>query len=246
MKKNITTLTMLLLMAMSATAQKTYLVACGITEYPDPKLYTTICANDAKTIQWVYQKNGNATTALLINNQVTEQQVVAKMRQLYSQAKENDQIVFFYSGHGMPGSLVLYDKDMSYEYICNIMAQSKAKRKIVYLNCCYAGKMSGSTSKKSSTSKTISASTYRKMQVMLFLSSRPTETTLYSPQMENCYFTAFLQRALKGGADKNGDRKITAKELYNYVHKGVVGITNNAQHPVMWGKFNDNMVVMKW
>jgi uncharacterized caspase-like protein len=246
MKKSITTLVLSLLVTLTATAQKTYLVSCGITEYPDPSMYTTICANDAKTIQWVYQKNNGAETALLINNQVTKQQVIAKMKQLYAKAKPEDQIVFFYSGHGMPGSLVLYDGDMPYERICEMMAQSKAKRKVVFLNCCYAGKMSNSTKKNSTTTKKISASTYRKMQVMLFLSSRPTETTLYTTQMTNCYFTAFLQRGLKGGADRNGDRKITAKELYNYVHKGVVNITDNKQHPVMWGKFDDNMVVMKW
>ena len=64
--------------------------------------------------------------------------------------------------------------------------------------------------------------------------------------MQNGYFTTYLQRGLRGGADANRDRIITAKELFNYVHAGVVKLSNNKQHPVMWGKFSDDMPVMIW
>ena len=63
---------------------------------------------------------------------------------------------------------------------------------------------------------------------------------------KNSLFTVFLERGLRGGADTNKDRVITAKEIYNFVHQGVVEASGNRQHPVMWGKFDGNMVVMKW
>ena len=44
--------------------------------------------------------------------------------------------------------------------------------------------------------------------------------------------------------DRNGDRKITARELFNYVNPKVIGDTNGLQHPQMWGKFDDSMVVV--
>lgn len=56
----------------------------------------------------------------------------------------------------------------------------------------------------------------------------------------------FLERGLRGGADTNKDRVITAKEIYNFVHQGVVEASRNRQHPVMWGKFDGNMPVIKW
>lgn len=37
-----------------------------------------------------------------------------------------------------------------------------------------------------------------------------------------------------------------AKEIYNFVHQGVVEASGNRQHPVMWGKFNETMLVIKW
>ena len=47
-------------------------------------------------------------------------------------------------------------------------------------------------------------------------------------------------------ADTDKDRVITAKEIYNFVHQGVVEASGNRQHPVMWGKFNETMLVIKW
>ena len=57
---------------------------------------------------------------------------------------------------------------------------------------------------------------------------------------------ACLVRALKGGADVNRDRVITAKELFSAVSKGVKELSDNRQHPVMWGNFPDDMPVMVW
>jgi uncharacterized caspase-like protein len=60
------------------------------------------------------------------------------------------------------------------------------------------------------------------------------------------FFTYALQHGLRGGADKNRDRIITAKELFDYVSEKVKKNSGNRQHPVMWGKFSDDMPVMKW
>lgn len=49
-----------------------------------------------------------------------------------------------------------------------------------------------------------------------------------------------------GGADKNRDKVITAKELFGFVHRMVGGATYQKQHPVMWGKFDHSMTVLDW
>ena len=66
---------------------------------------------------------------------------------------------------------------------------------------------------------------YSKENVMFFLSSRSTEKSLETPRQtgfKNSLFTVFLERGLRGGADTNKERVITAKEIYNFVHQGVV------------------------
>ena len=64
--------------------------------------------------------------------------------------------------------------------------------------------------------------------------------------MQNGFFTTCLQRGLRGGADANRDKIITAKELFLFVSKGVKELSDDKQHPVMWGKFDDTMPVIAW
>jgi hypothetical protein len=80
---------------------------------------------------------------------------------------------------------------------------------------------------------------------MFFLSSRTNEESKESP-FKNSLFTIFLERGLRGGADTDRNRIITAREIYNFVHKGVIEASGNKQHPVMWGKFDNNMTIIKW
>ena len=91
-----------------------------------------------------------------------------------------------------------------------------------------------------------SVNSAKKAQVMLFLSSRSDEVSREIPSMQNGFFTTYLQKGLRGNADANRDRTITAKELFDFVSEGVIKISNGKQHPVMWGKFPDNMPVMVW
>ena len=78
------------------------------------------------------------------------------------------------------------------------------------------------------------------------MSSRTYEVSWEMPGMRNGYFTTCLIRSLKGGADYNHDRIITAKELYKGVCDGVAALSDDIQHPVMWGNFDDSMPVMIW
>ena len=57
--------------------------------------------------------------------------------------------------------------------------------------------------------------------------------------------TATIYTSAKN-TDTNGDKVITAKELFVFVSKNVATISKGRQHPVMWGSFSDNMPVMAW
>lgn len=81
---------------------------------------------------------------------------------------------------------------------------------------------------------------------MLFLSSRNNEDSIERPSMTNGLFTTFLEKGLRGAADANKDRTITAKEIFDFVHSGVVADSREKQHPVMWGNFDNNMPVLIW
>lgn len=46
--------------------------------------------------------------------------------------------------------------------------------------------------------------------------------------------------------DDDHNRTITARELFDFVSKGVAKDSREKQHPVMWGKFDDAMPIMVW
>lgn len=223
-----------------ASAQKIYLVSVGIADYPGTENDLTLPAKDAKAIQWVYQKNQKAETVILTNRQATRSNVLTGMSKLFSKATVDDIIVLFFSGHGYKGGFVGYDERISYQDVRKVMAKSPSKNKMIFADACFSGKMRNSRNSSSASSSLSS------LKVMLFLSSRDNEVSIERRTMQNGFFTTCLQRGLRGGADANRDRIITAKELFLYVSKGVKELSNDKQHPVMWGKFNDTMPVIVW
>ena len=118
------------------------------------------------------------------------------------------------------------------------MSLSQSLNKMIFADACFSGNMREN--------KNGSGSSNSNANVMLFLSSRDNETSIESPFLANGFFTTALQNGLRGGADADKNRTITAKELFNYVSKEVKKLSNDEQHPVMWGKFKDSMPVMVW
>ena len=215
---------------------KTYLVSVGIADYPGTEHDLRISDNDAKTIAKVFSVAKQATVSILINEQATQSALLSTMHTSFMNANSEDIVILYFSGHGTPGALVCHDGLLTYQHLFKMLKGCKASRKVIIADACYAGKMRTNNQQTSS---------YNSQNVMLFLSSRTNEVSRES-RYKNSLFTIFLERGLRGGADTNRDRYITARELYDFVHKGVIEASGNKQHPVMWGKFDNNMTVINW
>ncbi len=220
---------------------KIYLLSVGISDYPGTQHDLRLPHNDAATMQWLYKQNKQAKVCLLMNDKAKVATVKAALRKVASVAVEDDIVVMFFSGHGIKGGFVCYDGYLYYSDIYSAIEACKSKNKMIFADACYSGTMR--QSKESSSAK---GKGYKSSNVMLFLSCRNTERSIETPRMTNGFFTYALQHGLRGGADKNKDRIITAKELFDYVSAKVKKESGNLQHPVMWGKFSDDMTVMKW
>ena len=238
--KRLLSVFLIFLLAITALPARTYIVSVGIADYPGSQNDLRVSANDAKTIAGIFTKNSKATVDCFVNSDVTIQKICSAMRQTFAKATASDAIILYFSGHGIPGGLVCYDGFLYYSSILNIMRQSRAKQKMIFVDACYAGKMRNTNRR---------SNTFSNENVMFFLSSRSSEKSLETPRQtgfNNSLFTVFLERGLRGGADVNRDKTITAREIYDFVHQGVVNASCNKQHPVMWGKFDGDMAVIKW
>ena len=226
-------------LACTLTVQaKIYLVSVGIADYPGTKSDLNVSAADAVTMKTLYEKNGNAEVMVLTNEQATVSNVIVTMNNLYVKASADDSIILFFSGHGVPGGFICYDGLLKYDAVIKTMDASEARCKMVFADACFAGKARKGRNEGFRHSGTST--------VMFFLSSRTNEKSIEKRTWKNSLFTAYLERGLRGGADTDKNRRITAKELFNFVSKGVAAKSQNRQHPVMWGKFSNDMVVMSW
>lgn len=215
---------------------KVYVVSIGIADYPGKENDLRISDNDAKTIAKVFLATKDASVKVLTNEDATQSALLSTMHTLFEDAQSNDAIVLYFSGHGTPGALVCHDGLLTYQHIFKMLKGCKASRKIIIADACFSGKMR--TTRQQSNN-------YNSQNVMLFLSSRTNETS-QETQYKNSLFTIFLERGLRGGADKDRNRQITAREIFEFVHDGVTKASGEKQHPVMWGKFDNNMTIIKW
>lgn len=224
---------------------RVYLVSVGIADYsrfPSKKISNlNLTVNDAKTMVNLYSKNTNVDYSLLLNEKATKDRIVRAIKKVFNMASKDDIVMFFFSGHGYTGGLCASDGLLTYKEIRKAMAQCKCPNKIMMIDACRAGGLRVDDKKSQQ-----ATSDAKKANVMLFLSSRNNENSIERLDMKNGLFTNFLYKGLTGSADVNHDRVITAKELFDYVHKNVAKESIEKQHPVMWGKFSNNMPVMKW
>lgn len=234
--RNVSILTVLLLICSLQLQAKVYLLSVGIADYPSKENDLRISDNDAKTIAKVFQATKDASVNILANEAATQSALLSTMHTTFEDADYNDAVILYFSGHGTPGALVCHDGLLTYQHIFKMLKGCKATRKIIITDACYAGKMRTTRQQTDS---------YNDQNVMLFLSSRTNEPS-QETQYKNSLFTIFLERGLRGGADKDKNRQITARELFDFVHKGVIEASGNKQHPVMWGKFDNDMTVIKW
>jgi len=226
----------LFLASINPLQAKVYVVSIGIADYPGKENDLRISDNDAKTIARVFQATRDASVKVLTNEDATQSAILSTMHTLFDDAQSDDAVVLYFSGHGTPGALVCHDGLLTYQHIFKMLKGCKASRKVIIADACYAGKMRATRQQSSS---------YKKQDVMLFLSSRTNEAS-QETKYKNSLFTIFLERGLRGGADKNRNRQISAREIFDFVHDGVTEASGNKQHPVMWGKFDNNMTIIKW
>lgn len=238
----------LLLCSVSVGARNIYVVSVGICDYKyinDLKKTET----DATSMANLYRTR-TKNVKLLLGAQATHDNILSTLKSYFSAATDDDIVVFFFSGHGGKGGLCAYDTRstntmVTYAEVQQAIRSSKANNKQLFIDACYSGGLRDNT--KSVTSHTRKESPLSNTEgVMLFLSSRTGETSQENRWSDNGFFTQYLIKGMKGAADANKDRIITAKEIFTYVSKKVSERTNGKQNPVMWGKFNDDMHIMNW
>ena len=226
----------------SMSAQKTYLVCVGLNVNRDNIDPLPCSRGDMKGIANFYHQYNKSDVFMLLDANATKKHILKILKQQFAKSTPNDEIIFAYSGHGFDGGLSTYNNEevLFCSEVQSIMLQAKARRKMMFVMSCH----SGSFTKKNLNLQDQRLKYNKSSKVLLFLSSRADELSWEALAMENSFFFHFLLEGLRGSADDNGDKKVTARELFNYVSPRVNIASSGIQHPVMWGKFPDDMVIV--
>lgn len=236
-------LSSLLLFARQGAWAKTYVVSVGIASYQNIR-GLSLTENDALAVSRLYKSCG-ASVITMTGRYATRASILKALSDQFARAGRGDMVVFFFSGHGYEGGFCPYDMGQHYEHaltygdVYSVLRRSHATDKVIIADACMSG---GLRQGKHRTSQPERKST----DVLMFLSSRTHEYSIESRRMKNGFFTTYLDRGLRGAADTNRDKRITAKEIFTYVSNGVQRLSGNRQHPVMWGRFSDDFVMMDW
>ncbi len=177
---------------------------------------------------------------VLVDEEATQANVMGAMRQLFYQADANDIVLFYFSGHGLPGAFLPSDYDggsrrLEHHAINRLFADCRAGSKIVLADACHAGSLS--TVKAPSATPYYMAFENSAKGTALMLSSKSEEYSLEDGGLRSGIFSHFLVRGLKGAADADRNSVVTLEELYRYVHSEVRRYTGNQQTPILTGNY---------
>lgn len=199
----------------------------GINDYPSSPL--SGCVNDATAMATILESNGDGSPNFGIKlitsseNNASESIINrANLREAIEQlfAGESDMALLYFSGHGYikstGGYLVTtdakrYDEGVSMDEILTLANQSRAKNRVIILDCCHSGAF-GSPSVSGNNIAQLSEG------LSVLTASRDSESAI---EMHGSgVFTSLVIDALKGGAaDLRGN--ITPGSLYAYVDEAL-------------------------
>lgn len=185
---------------------------------------------------------------LLKDQQATHKNVMAAASQLFLKANPEDLILFYFSGHGLPGAFLPVDSDgvlrrINHEEVKAILLQSPAKHKLVFADACHSGSFRSIAENENFSRLLYESLAESSGGLGLLLSSKTEEFSHEFDGIKSGVFSHFLIRGLTGEAEKNKDGFVSVNELFDYVFEKVRWFTQNKQSPVLYGEIDKNMPV---
>ena len=239
--KKIAIIFMFLLLALPQYA-RTFVLITGVSNYGDERINLYQATKDAKAFKEVMETQTKDIT-LLTSKYANRDNVLEKLRAICNRATKDDRVIFYFSGHGMPGGICAFDNTILYTEITSIFEKSEASMKVCFIDACYSGSIHQATNEYSSLQHAIKGS---KDQVF-FVGCKAEEYSIESSWVGAGYFTQALIKGLRGKSDADGDRKITIIELFKYVWTDVVKRSRSEQHPQLIAPANlHNSVIAEW
>ncbi len=204
--------------------------------------------NDADGLSEVLrsEERGHFDDVVVLKNEHS-QEVIHQIDRFLAEARKDDLVLIYYSGHGKldRGHLYLSTTNTQIRYlrstsipietIKNLTESSLSNKKVIFLDCCYSGAAGGTfTGSKGGVDDQL-----RMMSegygTYLMTASTSVQVAEERPEDQYGVFTKHIIGGIRSGeADRNNDGFITMDELYQHVHEQVRA-EGCRQEPMTWG-----------
>jgi uncharacterized caspase-like protein len=131
---------------------------------------------------------------------------------------------------------------LSHQEIKMAFKKSMAKYKLCIADACFAGSVGNDNVP---TSNYDMSQDLRDSRLAVLLSSNNQQTSREVSQLGQGLFSYWLMNGLRGAADLNDDKYVTAGELFVYTRNAVVRQSNGQQSPVVIGVNLDKIPLCK-
>lgn len=261
-EKILLTVILICIGVVSYAYENTYAIVVGVADYEnfsanDGDLTYTI--SDAKRFaQFLMSRQGGsvpvANIIFLSDARASKANIIAQAKSLFSKARSNDRVIFFFSGHGGRGCFVPYDAGLNgenmlyFSEVKSIFRNAKCNTKLIFADACFSGSMKGfkTNAFKKNLLKEEKASS--KMNIAVMMSCKGDETSLESGSLKQGLFTYYLMQGLSGKANFDRNKYVTIQELFKYVYqktRNEAATMNHKQTPELFGNFDLRLIVAK-
>ncbi|MGL5087424.1 MAG: caspase family protein [Clostridium sp.] len=207
------------------------------------------CVEDATKIANLLKRheNGDKNFDLMLevdkDNSLNKKSIEQLIQNLCAEnSTDMDIVLFYFSGHGSigdnKGSIALFNKTrnqveyLEMSYLLNSIIHSKAKNKVVILDCCYSGKMG--------TNEEEGVEITKLPQGTTILTACRSDESSYETEGKGI-FSELLSFALLGEA-KNILGEVTAASVYSYIDNSLLAWD---QRPIFKTNISKSVILRK-
>ena len=251
----------------AAGVPRIWTLAIGVSRYKDTALSLRYADRDAIAIDAFFASAAGGAVpkerrALLVNEQATRAAVLTALTNTAKRTAPDDLLVLFLAAHGLPdgaGDLYFLSHDADVKQLVGTglpqrdleyaLAKASARRVVLLLDACHAGAAgaSGVAGKRglelAETNRLLGRLAETRPGTAVLTAATASESSLEDSKWGGGHgaFSHYTLLGLGGDADRNQDRFVTVRELYDFVYRKVSEDTEGQQHPELKGTFDNAM-----
>lgn len=239
-----------------------HVVAVGIDRYGSPSLDLGYARRDAEAIARLMRDArgfDRVTVSELYDARAGREPLLAQLGATAAAARPGDTILVYLAGHGVairgswyfvspavarPVEREIVNLSASAEQIADALRASRASRIVLMVDACNSGAVVKDI--KGLLQNRVYTRLGRALGFVVLAASRQDQAARERTTLGHGVFTAAVVAALSGGADRNGDGRVTSRELVAYLARQIPTLAtehlNEVQIPVAYAPSEDFVV----